>query len=223
MPFPIYNGNCPENVARDAKYSVRLSSGTPVIGLRYEADEEEVWLLSTNKHPLLVEMVNAVKIEYGNAPNGTFYINEYKQVIVPVPNNQNYYLAGTYREPLYFEFEGKIISGNPLDFDGNPLSIGDKWIGPHPGIPYILCAGGKDIRYEVRPRPNVIRRIILSSFIGNDQAAEVAEKIVRIKGSQGGRFYVNEFRAIFTPVQEGIQTSYFYVGNISLNRWFPKT
>ena len=39
-------------------------------------------------------MVNAVKTARGQAPNGSFYINEYKQVIVPVVGSTDYYLAG---------------------------------------------------------------------------------------------------------------------------------
>ncbi len=45
-----------------------------------------------------------------------FYINEYKHVIVPVGDEAQYYFAGTYDQPLHFEFEGKTISGEPVDF-----------------------------------------------------------------------------------------------------------
>ena len=53
-------------------------------------------------------MVNAVKTAQGQAPNGSFYINEYKQVIVPVVDSVDYFLAGTYDRPLRFEFEGRL-------------------------------------------------------------------------------------------------------------------
>ncbi len=56
---------------------------------------------------------------------------------------------------LRFEFESKILSGEPIDLQSNPLSPGDAWVGPHPGIPYKLKAGGKDIEYSFSPRPNV--------------------------------------------------------------------
>ena len=39
---------------------------------------------SSTAHPELADMVNDVKRTYGVAPNGPFYINEYKHVIVPV-------------------------------------------------------------------------------------------------------------------------------------------
>ncbi len=65
----------------------------------------------------------------------SFYINEYKQVVVPAVGSEDYFLAGEYRKPLRFEFEGKIISGEAVDLEGHPLSPGDTWVGPHPGIP----------------------------------------------------------------------------------------
>ena len=41
------------------------------------------------------------------------------------------------------------------------------------------------------------------------------------KGYSGGRFYVNEFRAIFAPIQEGYEWQYIYVGELDLAKWFP--
>jgi hypothetical protein len=127
--------------------------------------------------------------------------DEYKQVIVPIAVSDAYFLAGRYDQPLRFEFEGKILSGEPVDLEGNPLSSGDKWTGPHPGIPYVLAAGGDDIRYTIQPRPNVEKDVKLSKAIGPDAARAVAARICSVKGFAGGRFYVNEFRTIFAPVQ----------------------
>src|SRR5262249_39135160 len=72
-------------------------------------------------------------------------INEYKQVIVRVGETGKYYLAGVYPTPLKFEFEGKTISGEPVNFEGQRLQPGDTWVGPHAGIPYVLAAAGDDI------------------------------------------------------------------------------
>ncbi len=67
-----------------------------MVGLTYEEEEDRNWHLSTEEHSDLVDMVNAVKLEYNGKIGGPFYINEYKQVIVPVKDSPNYYLAGTY-------------------------------------------------------------------------------------------------------------------------------
>jgi len=224
MPeFPIFRGNCPHNVSKDAKYSVRSGKTSPVIALTFCTDDDERWYMSTERHPELVAMVNAVKTAHGNPPNGSFYINEYKQVIVPVADCETYYLAGAYDKPLRFEFEGKTLSGEPVDLMGNPLSPGDEWAGPHPGIPYILAAGGRDVYYSSQPRPNVEKKVTLAKATGADAGVEVASQIRAVKGFSGGRFYVNEFCSIFAPIQEGSYWRYLFIGTLDLNRWFPRT
>ena len=228
MPqFPVFEGNCPRRVSKDAKYSVRTGSGQnrgPVVTLTYESMEDERWYASTDEHPELVNMVNQVKQSLGLPPNGAFYINEYKQVIVPTAGSEDYYLAGSYREPLRFDFDGKILSGDPVDLQGNPLSPGDTWNGPHPGIPYILAAGGDDITYS-RVRNvqggKIEKKCRLSKTIGSERAAAVATMIRHIKGTSGGRFFVNEFCSMFTPVQEGAEWRYVYIGQLDINEWFP--
>lgn len=222
MPtYPKFQGNCPRNVAKDAKYKVKSGKGKPVVALTYNTGDDERWYITTEDHIHLVNMVNRVKIDVSGKPFGSFYINEHKQVLVPAVGTEDYYLAGEYKEALRFEFEGKVISGEPVDLDGNPLSPGDTWVGPHPGIPYTLCAGGNDIKYTIRSRPNVEKDIKLSKIIGPEAAKEVAEKVRAFKGYQGGRFYVNDFCTIFMPIQEGWDWRYVYVGQLNLSRWFP--
>lgn len=219
--FPRFEGNCPRNVAKDAKYGVRTGKEGLVVALTYRALEDERWYATTEKHPELVRMVNAVKLSQGLPSNGAFYINEYKQVIVPTAGSNSYFLAGWYDQPLRFEFDEKILSGEPLDLAGMPLSPGDAWTGPHPGIPYVLSAGGEDVKYTIEPRPNVEKELKLSKAIGPDGARAVAARIRSVKGFAGGRFYVNEFRTLFAPIQEGREWRYLYVGQLDLSAWFP--
>jgi hypothetical protein len=223
MPFPIFNGNRPGNVRKSAKYQIRSRAGSHVVAIVYEAAEGERWYPSTDQHPELVKMVNNVKTTHGSAPGGSFYINEYHQVIVPVIGaGQDYYLGGEYRRPLRFEFEEKVISGEPVDFEGRPLSPGSVWIGPHAGIPYTLAAGGNDIYFTFSPRPNVEKKVCLSSQIGREAAREASEPIRSVKGSSGGRFYVNEFLSIFAPINSRYGIDYLYAGQIDLSKWFGR-
>lgn len=220
MPF---RGNCPGNVSKDAKYSVKHENGKYVIGIYYRTNDGEIWYPISEDHTGLVEMVNEVKTHFTGSPGGAFYINEYRQVIVPcVGEDGNYYLAGEYHEDLVFEFEGKIISGNAVDLDGKPIQPGDSWPGPHPGIPYTLAAGGKDIYFKYSPRPRVDKEVRLSKVIGGEKAAIVAKMIASVKGSSGGRFYVNEFCQVFAPRTGDYGLDYVYVGKISLDNWFDK-
>ncbi len=224
MPvFPVFQGNCSGNVSKDAKYHVRSSKRNLVVALVYQTDQDERWYPSTDQHPDLVRMVNDVKTAYGDAPNGSFYINEYKQVIVPVLSTGLYYLAGKYEQPLRFAFEGHTLSGEPFDLDGNPLSPGDEWVGPHPGISYVLSPKrGMDIRYTIRPRPDVEKDIRLTKAIGSDAAQRTIEQVRAVKGFAGGRFYVNEFCSMFAPLQEGKELRYVYLGKLDLSAWYPE-
>jgi hypothetical protein len=217
--FTLFTGNCPHNVSKDAKYSVRGTDGH--VGLTYCTADDELWHVSTKAHPELVEMVNDVKRTYGSGPNGPFYINEYKQVIVPVGDEATYYLAGTYEQPLHFKFEGKIISGEPFDLDGKPLRPGDLWTGPHAGIPYVLTAAGDDVYYRTFPRPDVEKRVRLSAQRGKSVAVQVARMLTAFKGTGGGRFYVNEFCSVFCPINGTGGLQYIYIGQMDLASWFP--
>ena len=221
--YPLFQGNRPSNVNKDAKYHVKHGKNGPVVGIVYETTDDERWYATTDEHPVLVQMVNDVKTSHGDQPNGGFYINEYQQVIVPVMSDDEYYLAGRYELPLRFQFEGHTLSGEPFDMSGNPLTPGDEWSGPHPGIPYVLgIRKGMDIRYTITPRPNVEKDVRLSKAIGADAARKTIEQVRSVRGFAGGRFYVNEHRAMFTPVQEGYDLRYVYLGQLALDAWFSQ-
>jgi hypothetical protein len=222
VPFPIFEGNAPKNVSKDAKYSIHNVKGEFVVVLLYEADNDERWHMSTDRHERLVAMVNAVKIAANGRPGGPFYINEFAQVIVPDANG-TYYLAGEYEDPIRFEFEGRVIGGDGCDFNGRPLNPGEDWVGPHPGIPYILEPGGDDIRYTTWPRENVERKVRLSKQRGAVAAKAMADRIQGVKGWEGGRFYVNEWREIFAPLNSDDGVIYRYIGHLELeDPWFDK-
>lgn len=218
-----FTGNCPRLAQKEAKYSVRWRQGRQVVSLVYRLSQSEVEILSTDRHEELIRMVNAVKEEFADATGGAFYINEWHQVIVPVTGRHEYYCAGEYHKPLEFEFEGKMLSGRPLGRDNRPLQPGGLWEGPHPGIPYKLKAGGRDIYYEFQVTPTRIRIVSLSECVGKDAAFHMAARIRAIKSDLGGRFYVNEWRAIFAPVSEQDSIKYVYVGQLEEDDpWFPK-
>src|SRR5689334_11774572 len=123
--------------------------------------------------------------------------------------------------PSVLRGEGKTISGEPVDFDGRPLAPGDTWVGPHAGIPYVLAATGDDLYYRIWPRPNVEKRVKLSAKCGKAVAQQIARMLYAMKGAGGGRIYVNEFGAVFSPITEDDVLRYVYFGQIDLNSWFP--
>lgn len=217
-----YTGNCPKIVNKDAKYRIIKEDGEFVVGIEYRTPFGETWAPTSKQHPELIDMVNAVKIEAQNLPGGQFYINEYKQVIVPTQGG--YFYAGEYQDYLLFSFEGKIISGNGEDFDGNHLLPGKIWSGVHTGIPYILNAGGQDISFEVQLRPKVKLKKQLSNETSLPEAAKLANRLCGVIGNfDGGRFYINEFRQMFKPVKDVNGVKYIYLGKLEKDDpWFPK-
>ena len=106
MPV-AFKGNCPRNVNRDAKYSVRRHAGDWAVALTFETGEDEIVTLYNTEHPELVEKVNQIKRETGNQEGGAFYINEYHQILVPVVagDGSRYYLGGIYFSPLDYEHD----------------------------------------------------------------------------------------------------------------------
>jgi hypothetical protein len=222
--FPLFTGNCPRNVAKDAKYAVRYDKRTKLlgVGLTYRTDEDAIWHMTTVEHPDLVEMVNAVKLAHGSAMNGAFYIDEFKRVLVPIAEDGLYYLAGKYDKPLEFHFKGRTISGQPLHPDGTRMEPGERWTGPHAGIPYVLTASGDDVYYRTRPEPEIEKRVKLSAKRGRPAAAKMARMLSAVKGPGGGRFYVNEFGTVFSPINSDEGLEYVYFGQIDLESWFPE-
>lgn len=236
----LYPGVWPQNVSRLAKYAVRFIDNEWRVTVLYEAGAGLRYLAVEGAGEGVAAQVNAVKTAVGDQPGGPFYVNEYRHVIVPVRatgggvSGSDYYFAGRMLDDLRFEFEGQPLSTRPVGREGQPLAAGEKWIGPRPGIPYVLAAGAGDIYFESpalteddppRVRANVIRKVQLSRVVGDRAAAMRNVKMVAsLRGHQGGRFYVNEHGAAFTPVDggDGNGLDYLYAGQIDRAAWFPE-
>lgn len=210
-----YTGNCPRNVSRDAKYSV--IGEPPVVRLIYRTGRGEEALLVTRTHAKLIELIRQIR---GPRPQGVFYINEHKQVLIPFDGA--YVCAGTYDGVLEFEYEPGVIIGPKPPSGTRP---GDLWVGPHVGIPYVLSAKGDDLYYwhQWRNETGVLhrRKILLSAGIGLAAATDLARRLVSVKGPLGGRIYVNEARYLFAPVDEKDRTwTYRYLGPLANAPWY---
>jgi hypothetical protein len=55
---------------------------------------------------------------------------------------------------------------------------------------------------------------------GKGVAGQIARLLSVFKGTNGGRFYVNEFCSAFPPVSGTDGLEYVYIGQIDLNSWF---
>lgn len=238
--WTLYRGVWPQVVSKLAKYAVRYVNGELRVSVLYEIGEGLRYLAVEDAQEDVVERVNAVKTSFGDAQGGAFYVNEYRHIVVPVNGSaesglgSHYYYAGRLESDFVFEFEGRPLTTKPIGSDGSPLLPGERWVGPRPGVPYVLAAGGADIYYETpaltdtnppKVRPRVIRQAFLSKVLGDPAAVASAVKRIRdVRGYDGGRFYVNEFAAMFTPVDpgDGNGLDYIYCGQIDPSEWFPE-
>jgi hypothetical protein len=219
-----FGGNSGASITKQGKYRVSHEPDGFSISVVIETPDGIRCYPSTDKHPKLVELVNKVKVEIRGSEAGPFFINEWKQVIVPAGNPVEYYYAGEYHPEIILGLDGEEFSGRPHDNEGNLLKPGDSWTGrPRPGIEYILKAGGADIEYVVQVGPNREKICRLSKFVGVEDARRVARKIAIIKGNKGGRFFVNEYGAIFGPKQVASGYDFVFIGILSSSDpWFPK-
>lgn len=191
-------------------------SASGEVRLTFHIDARTKDLLTTSAHPVLAKMVNRAKEEVNGRPGGIFYINECGIVLVPGKSPGSCVNAGRYDGLLEFELDGDVISPRaPSD-----LRAGDPWPGPHVGVAYILCAGGSDVRYELR-QGNRITQVFLSDVVDETKAKRTAARIAHVKGSAGGKFYINEQCEMFAPVEHKSGWRFLYIGHIEDSAWFP--
>lgn len=231
----LYRGRWPKNVSKTAKYSVKGTSGSDRVTIEYDLGSGlRTVLAAAERAADIVKMVSSVKLAITSpkSDRGTFYINEYHHLVVP-DNRGHCYFGGEVDDvEFFFEFEGRELTTKPVNEHGEPLSLGDQWVGPRPGISYVLEAGGSDIYYETpaltdsdppQVRESVTRKCRLSKALANRRAVdETSDLVLAHRGREGGRFYVNEHRAIFTPVSGEDGLNYIYCGQLDLTKWFPE-
>lgn len=236
----LYCGVWPQNVSRLAKYAVRFVDDAWKITVLYEVGEGQRYLAVEGGGSELAGKINAVKTALRNERGGAFYVNEYRHVIVPVRVDTSsgagahYYYAGRLDGDFHFEFEGQLLTTRPVHPDGRSLNAGERWVGPRPGIPYVLAAGGADVCYETPAlteddppavRPGMTRKVRLSKMLSDKElVARAVRPVANVRGHQGGRFYVNEHGAMFTPVDAGGGNGldFIYCGQIDPKAWFPE-
>jgi hypothetical protein len=208
-----YTGLIPSNVNKDAKYTVSVSGD---IRLVYYVSNRVRELLATNDHGALADMVNAVKTDISGVPGGSFYINEYGDVLVPSQDG-NCYWAGNFDSRLEFRTEDGVVVTPSAPHDLEP---GDAWPGPHVGIRYVLMAGGQDVRYERKVSERRVEIVQLSDEVETAAARQTAARIAAVKGASGGRFYINEAGEMFGPVSSNDFADFVYIGHIEDSSWF---
>jgi|GEM_PF-700849 len=229
---PLYPGLWPVKPGRVARYCVSLVDGVWRVTLSLRDSEGQTLLPVEGAYDDLPERVNHIRTELGAPPGGEFFINEFHHIVVPVPNVQDpvglsrFYCAGRFGGFLKFKYRDKWLTGKPEHADGRELYQGDRWNGPRPGVPYLLASDRDDVYYEIAdgsPQARGMNRSPMITALGGHRGEYAARGVVRQQKSRRGRFYVNEYGAMFTPVGggEGNGIDYVYCGQVDPRYWFP--
>ncbi len=235
ISLKLYPGVWPTYVRDLAKYVVYCEDGKWKIGVLCAIGDKTRYLAVEGSREEIDTLINAAKSVLGEQSRGAFYINEYRHIIMPGSRESSsvipYYFIGKLESDLFIEFEGRYHANRPVGNDGKSLSLGEAWLGPHPGIPYSLTEDTKDIYYECcdlsSGRPQQIlpaRKRYLSRALGNEIVAMQVASSLANYCSRKGRFYVNEHGTLFTPKGYGDGNGYDYVycGQIDPFAWFPE-
>jgi hypothetical protein len=158
----------------------------------------------------MIEAINQAKSEKTGSRGGSFHINEYGQVLVPIAQSQDKYLVGE-------------LSGYPEFVDprsGRHFSLaapragktGAAWDFPYVGMPFKFNSEGQVSR--VRTVGDISE---LESPLRHDSS--LAAKLTQLRPT-GGRMLINLHGVILTKM-DGEKP--IFVGEIDPNKWFTKT
>ncbi len=220
----------------DHKYHVKRdpSSGdwnvavkNPAIGDHWMRD----WIFSSVECDTLVAAINRVACRFHGQPGGSFYYNEYHQVLKPIGDEHfgsELRYVGEF-EDCWFEFEldgGRWVTRPDDDDCPNGLQPGDEWWGPKCGVPYKIERLGRIYRprvtwFEDDP-VSVSDRYYLDEHVADYSALSAA--IGSVKRGNGGKFYVTEAGLIWAPYKWKRVWRYGYVGYLwdLVEDWYPK-
>ena len=223
---------------QDRKYHVKQHRNRWTVMVWYRPVDELAfaWLPTDVQCPQLVAAVNRVALQHRGRRGGSFYINEYNQVLKPIWADASVelrYIGEFPRCRFRFElFDGTWVSRLPHS-PNRQLSPGSDWIGPRCGIPYWLERRGRGGLRIYRPRllqseddfVQFRHREYLDAYTRSYE--RLAQAVWVAKGGLGGRFYVTEAGTVWTPYRSGpapMDWNYRYVGCLwdHVNEWYPK-
>lgn len=183
----------------------------------------------------LVRAVNRVATRFHGRPGGSFYVNEYHQVLKPVQVNDSVHLryVGEFPDVSFaFPLDDTPWVVGPAAIDAPAgLTPGDDWSGPRCGIPYwITRRGGRIYRPLTHWYEDEFVRRKSREYLDRYSSSydELSQRIRSAKQGSGGRFYVNGSGLIFTPYRRGARDwGRRYLGRlwdfVDRDDWFPKT
>jgi len=223
---------------QDRKYHVKRHRGRWTVKVWYRpvGRYAYAWRSTATDCSELVAAVNRVARRFHRKPGGSFYFNEFNQVLKPIYGDGRVELRYVGDFPgclLRFQLLDGVWNNRPPHTPDRELAVGDNWVGPRCGIPYWIETG-RELRIY---RPSVLQseddfvevrhREYLDPY--NRDYGDLAQAVWKAKGRSGGRFYVTESGSLWAPYWEGpgrTDWNYRYVGRlweyVEGNEWYPK-
>jgi len=158
----------------------------------------------------MIEAINQAKSEKTGSRGGSFHINEYGQVLVPIAHSQDKYLVGELNG--YPDFVDPR-SGRHFNLAApRGARTGEAWDLPYVGMPFKFNTEGQLSRErtgdDIREQESPLRH-----------DSSLAAKLMQLRAT-GGRMVVNLHGVVLTKMDGGRPV---FVGEIDPNKWFTKT
>jgi len=163
----------------------------------------------------LAASINEIKRKMTGVAGGSFVINEFGQVIVPIYQSTDRFLVGQATGRMWFQDPWESSRRLCLDLD-EAAQCGDDWNLPYLGMQYQLSAAGRIYYWREDGEGGRTE----SPPVQDESLIQLFRKI-RPYGAV--RFIVNQHGLALTKKHAGgTQWKGVFVGRINLNKWFNK-
>lgn len=172
--------------------------------------------LSSPAEQELISAINCIKQRYGYHNGGSFLINEFGQVLVPI-NPTLRFCAGQINGILLFKNLDTGIITNLADDQG--LEPGDFWDRPYVGMWYNLSRKN-ELYYWDHNKDEAVKPPV--------QDKQLIRRLRSLRRGTGIRIVANPFGLVLAKVPVGEfdfdqeQWQPVYVGRIDYTKWFKK-
>lgn len=209
-----WDGHYDKPLTRESVYHVTWNGQIRIC----QNQEWDRFLYAAVMDPSARELAHRINIckhvfSFNNARGGSFCINEYGLVIVPIAGGNEYVppkVVGRWTGTLQFWDGSGVFS---LNDDAN-LSPGDPWPYPYLGMKYHLAANDYFyFRHETADGVNNLR-----APQGNDA---IRRTLRTIRGAGLISFVINNHGIVLVRRNATTDNSAVYVGRIDLNSWYP--
>jgi hypothetical protein len=159
--------------------------------------------------------VNRVKLRYGSYRGGSFAINEFGQIIVPLQGTGARYLVGTVEGSLLFQSpddNGKYFTLNAPE----GIRPGQIWDRPYVGMPFHLANSGVIYRILDDEGDRLVDFLVFRDI-------PLIQQLHKIRGWRGCRFLVNYLGVVLTKHEHQGLWLPLYVGTLDYTQWYSRS